>query len=204
VKIILLNENYNKNETKAHYELKQIAKYILHSRGYKQIATEVCIGMDITQYLKNYNFKPSALRKNIIDTIGLKTNNISLRKPNYSKIKVMGIEAKASLSDYKNGFCTNCEYLYIITPKGIIPKEKIPKNIGLIEVDLDNYKIKQGRSGFEFTGIETVIQAKSRKKELYKGEQTFSVKMFNVLRSIAYRSTVNDLFKNNEIEVNFW
>jgi len=81
----------------------------------------------------------------------------------------MGIEAKASYSDYLNGFCCQCEYTYIIAPIGIIPIEKLPPKIGIIEIDLKNYSIKQNRPGkFEFKGIETVKQCASRRKKMYK------------------------------------
>ncbi len=113
----------------------------------------------------------------------------------------MGIESKASYQDFLNGFCCQSEYTYIIAPVGVIPVEKLPKAIGLIEVNLKNYKIKRTRRGFEFKGIAYAKQCKSRKKELYKRDDIYRVDTFNILRRVAYRSTVNDLFKNNEIEI---
>jgi len=154
------------------------------------------------QYLKKYgHFKPKAIYKNIIDVVGVKGNLLNLRENNVDKYKVMGIESKASYSDFLNGFCCQCEYTYIIAPKGIIPVDKLPNKIGLIEVDLKNYKIKR-RNKFEFKGVETIKQCSSRKKELYKKDEQFRIDTFNVLKRIAYRNTVNDLFKKNEIKVN--
>ena len=116
--------------------------------------------------------------------------------------KVMGIEAKASYSDFLNGFCCQCEYTYIIAPVGVILIDKLPKGIGLIEIDLEKYSIKQNRLGkFEFKGIETVKQCSSRRKEMYKRDDIYRVDTFNVLRKIAYRNTINDLFKKNEIKI---
>ena len=113
--------------------------------------------------------------------------------------KVIGIEAKASYSDFLNGFCCQCEYTYVIAPIGVIPVDKLPKGVGLITVDLSNYKIKL-KNKFEFPeGINTVKQCSSRKKEMYKRDDIFRVDTFNVLRKIAYRNTVNDIFKKNEI-----
>jgi len=127
---------------------------------------------------------------------------LNLRENTLNKYKVMGIEAKVSYSDYLNGFCCQCEYTYIISPIGIIPIDKLPKSIGLITVDLKNYSIKQNRQGkFEFKGIETVKQCASRRKEIYKRNDIYLVDTFNVLRKIAYRSTVNDLFKKSEIKI---
>lgn len=113
----------------------------------------------------------------------------------------MGIESKASYSDFLNGFCCQAEYTYIIAPIGVIPVDKIPDKIGLIEVDLNNYSIKHSSRKFEFTGITTTKQCSSRKKDLWKRNDIYRVDTFNVLRRVAYRSTVNDLFKNNEIKV---
>ena len=118
------------------------------------------------------------------------------------KYKVMGFEAKASYSDFLNGFCTQCEYTYIIAPEGVIPIDKVPPKIGLITVDIPNYIIKQNRRGkFEFKGINIVKQCASRRKEIYKRNDIYLVDTFNVLKKIAYRSTVNDLFKKNEIKI---
>jgi hypothetical protein len=198
---MLLNESYNKNESKEHYELKQIAKYILYHKGYNCIATEVQFSKYCT-YLKNYNwFKPKASSKNIIDVIGVKGGLLNIRKNTVDDYKVLGIESKASYADFLNGFCCQCEYTYIIAPLGIIPVDKIPDKIGLIEVDLENYSIDIRRGKFEFTGIYTTKQCSSRKKDLYSRTDTFRVDTFNILKKIAYRSTINDIFKNNEIEV---
>ena len=115
--------------------------------------------------------------------------------------KVMGIEAKASYSDFLNGFCCQCEYTYIIAPVGIIPIDKLPDKIGLIEIDLEKYTIRNRFNKFEFTGINTVKQCSSRKKEIYKRDDIYNVDTINTLKRIAYRSTVNDIFKKNEIVI---
>jgi len=154
-----------------------------------------------SQYLKDYEwFNGKATTKNTIDVVGIKGNLLNLRENNVDKYKVMGIEAKASYSDFLNGFCTQCEYTYIIAPIGIIPVDKLPAKIGLISVDLSNYKIRL-KNKFEFKGINTVKQCSSRRKEMYKRNDIYLVDTFNVLRKIAYRNTVNDLFKKNEIEI---
>ena len=54
---------------------------------------------------------------------------------------------------------------------------------------------------FEFKGIETVKQCASRRKEIYKRNDIYLVDTLNTLRKIAYRNTVNDIFKKNEIEI---
>jgi len=133
--------------------------------------------------------------------VGIKGNLLNLRENTVNKYKIMGIEAKASYSDFLNGFCTQCEYTYIIAPVGIIPVDKLPSKIGLIEINLSDYIIRL-RSKFELVkGITTIKQCSSRKKEMYKRDDIYCVDTFNILRKIAYRNTVNDLFKKNEIKI---
>lgn len=50
-----------------------------------------------------------------------------------------GIEAKASYSDFKNGFSVAADYTYIIAPIGMISSNELPKEIGLLEFDFDKY-----------------------------------------------------------------
>jgi len=126
---------------------------------------------------------------------------LNLRENTLDKYKVMGMEAKASYSDFLNGFCTQCEYTYVIAPVGVIPIDKLPPKIGLIEVNLTDYKIRLGSKFEMIKGITTVKQCASRRKEIYKRNDIYLVDTFNVLRKIAYRNTVNDLFKKNEIKI---
>ena len=156
-----------------------------------------------SQYLKDYDwFNSKAITKPSSAGVGIKGNMLNLRENTLDKYKVMGIEAKASYSDFLNGFCTQCEYTYVIAPVGVIPVDKLPKGIGLIEVALENYTIKNKFNKFEFPeGIITVKQCSSRRKEIYKRNDIYLVDTFNVLRKIAYRNTVNDIFKKNEIMI---
>ena len=204
MKIILIGER-NLNESLQHYELKQIAKYLLWNLGYKHIATEVygCYGHD--DFSKETNIKPKmvegCLHKNIIDVVGAKTK--SWYNGKIPEIKIMGIEAKASKSDFRNGFCTGCEYTYIIAPLGIIPIEELPKNIGLIEVDLDNYTMTSVRSnGFSYTGITIAKRARSRLATRFKTKEALQKWSIDMVKDIAYRSTVENIYKNPRIKIN--
>lgn len=194
---MLIAEN-PKNETKEHYELKQIAKYILFSRGYKNIATEVygCQGKD------NFDIK-GCYDKDIIDVVGIKTT--AWYNAEIPDFKIMGIEAKASLSDFKNGFCTGCDLTYVIAPKGIIPIKLLPKGIGLIEVDLENYKIIPDYQGIEFKNILFTKRASKRICNRFKNEQPYDKYAdwrLNLFRQISYRSTVENLYDNPNIKLN--
>ncbi len=202
--MVLLNKNHNKNESKEHYELKQISKYILYSKGYNCIATEVQMPR-YNLYLKDYKwFNEKSCYKNIIDVIGVRGNLVNTRDKNLNKYNTMGIESKASYQDFLNGFCCHCDYTYVIAPLNIIPVDKLPDKIGLIEVDLEKYVIGRDRNGkFIFENIKMTKKCLSRKKDNYKDDKYYMINTFNLLRKIAYRNTVNDLFKKNEIEINF-
>lgn len=191
---MLLTKRKN-NETDAHYELKQVAKYLLWKNGYKHVGCELdfCCGMDEADYWKGN-------RHSIIDCAGIKSNAIINAKRS-TETKSMGFEAKASLSDFKNGFCTACEYTYVIAPKGIIPVELLPKNIGLVEVDLDNYTIEVDKRSFSTTGIEYVKKARSRLAPRFKTEKDRQIWNLELLRQIAYRNTIDEIYYYNEIEI---
>lgn len=47
------------------------------------------------------------------------------------------LEAKASVSDFKNGFSVAGDYSYVIVPEGLIGKDLVPNGIGLLEVDIE-------------------------------------------------------------------
>lgn len=73
--------------------------------------------------------------------------NLGLHKETYKKVRIPYkeqytlnlVEAKASLSDFRAGFCVSAEHSYIIAPKGIIPKEEIPAKVGLLEFDFEKF-----------------------------------------------------------------
>ncbi|MGJ0846453.1 hypothetical protein ACR77J_07185 [Tissierella praeacuta] len=205
------------NESEVHYELKQIAKYILKRKGYSIIGEEVIVG--IGQDLQtDLTFNKNANYKSIIDVIGLKTKGTYYyykhhktreyiyRKPTFQCI---GIEAKTSLEDFKNGFCCKPEKVYIIAPKDIIPIHLVPKDIGLLEIDLDNYNIKyKGNEGFIFEGIYETVKPKIRIDKSFvdtitkpKDNLYYQTWCEDMMRTIAYRHTNDDLFKNNKIPI---
>jgi hypothetical protein len=212
--LLIKNNKRPLNESETHYELKQIAKYILKSRGYTIIGEEICVNS--SNYLFDYpQFNKKTLYKDMIDVIGLqnkgtfyfgshwKSDKIYFQEPIW---KAIGFESKASLGDFKNGFCCTPEKTYIIAPLGVIPKELIPRNIGLFEVDLDNYEISTSETkSFDFKGIYETIKPKIR-IDKYFVEDTKPIEnpyyqhwCKDVLRYIAYVKTNQDLYKNNQI-----
>lgn len=107
----------------------------------------------------------------------------------------MGIEAKVSYSDFINGFCCQCDYTYVIAPTGIIPIDKIPNKIGLIEIDLDNYSISG--CDLEMKGIKIIKRAYNRMQQSTDKERLIYI--YNLTKKISYSNTVERLFKEQKI-----
>lgn len=188
--MLIENNRRPLNESETHFILKQIGKYILRTRGCKIIGTEIDIGYDgktpifndVPDFFKRTN-------KRVIDVVGVKCSNSNWRKDS----KTIGIESKASLSDYKNGFCTRCDYTYVIAPINTIPIDKVPKDIGLIEVDLDNYK---PINGCDFESVYFTKQAKNRKKIINSDLFYYEEMIYN----IANRYSNDDIFNQCQIK----
>jgi hypothetical protein len=192
----MLLSAWNENETPIHYELKQIAKYLLWKKGYHCIATEVGGFHDFEIKLNGKH-----CHKNVIDVVGAKTNHGTWRNGRTTIIKLMGIEAKVSLADFRNGYCTACEYTYIVAPVGIIPHNEILDGVGLIEVDLDNYKL--GRYGTEIwhKGINYTILSKLRLSPRFKNKEDRYRWALAQFPRIAYRSASENIWNCAKIEI---
>lgn len=53
--------------------------------------------------------------------------------------QIRSVESKATISDYRNGYSMSADFAYLIAPMGVIPKEELPKKVGLLEFDFDKY-----------------------------------------------------------------
>jgi len=70
-----------------------------------------------------------------------------------------GVEIKVSRSDFKNGFIhCGSHYNYIMVPKDLVDKKEVYRDIGIIEVDLENFKFVKTRAPYphKFEGLEIV------------------------------------------------
>jgi len=105
----------------------------------------------------------------IIDLLGVGTkwvpeekrmaNEHGYKSPTITILR--GIEIKISLSDFKNGFIYGgCNYNYLMTPKGLITKDKVPKGIGLIEVDLETFTWRKWGMKYYFDGLKLITKPK--------------------------------------------
>lgn len=177
----MLLVDHPRNESAAHFTLKQIAKYLARHKGC------IIIGEEVSGFADKTIHKS---KKGIIDVAGIKIVDTKVKE--LPEIITYGYESKASLQDYKRGFNAGCSFTSIIAPIGIINKELIPKGIGLIEVDLENYKIGTDRVHYGITVTKRASRRHKRKR--YKT-------MFNHMKETARRATNNDLFKNAKIEL---
>lgn len=189
-----------KNETETHFLLKEISKYILWSWGYNRIATEVhnMYDLDIS---KQWRTKNKGL-KSIIDTVGIKKCHKFIPYEGHQHwYDVRGIEAKASLSDFKNGFCAAPAHTYIISPKGIIPVDLVPDKIGLIEVDFNIFELKKSTNKVEsIKGIEVVKKSKRRIDRRFSDVEHYKKWCLEMLDTVSYRCSHELLFWRNCIE----
>ena len=191
-----MNFNKPKNETEIHFLLKEISKYILFGWGYNKLATEV--GSMWDNDISKLFHKQGKSQKNIVDAVGLKKISLGRGKFYYD---MKAIEAKASLSDYKNGFCGASARTYIISSVGTIPIELIPKHIGFIEVDIDKFELKKWSQKIpDMQGVKLVRQAKKKIDSRFKSEEKYRKWCAESLERIAHRSSSELLFWRNYIE----
>ena len=189
-----------KNESEKHFLLKEISKYILWGWGYNKLGTEVANMWDFD--ISKLFYKPSNKnysRKNIIDCVGIKKVHVASRKYHYD---MKGIEAKASLSDFKNGFCCAPAMSYIISTVNTIPIELIPPSIGFIEVNLDILELKKYSQKIpDMKGVELVKRAKKRIDSRFKDEDAYRKWCEKSLERVAYRCGSELLFWRNYIDL---
>lgn len=194
-----------KNETETHYLLKEIGKYILWSWGFTRIGTEVhgmySCELDIGRTKKMD-------MKSIIDVVGLKRVRLGKSWNDPYGWDMRGIEAKASYSDFKNGFCVAPKNTYIIAPVGVIPVNELPNKIGLIEVDLDTVSVNKvaicnvEQSGkVKVDGINITVRARKRLDKRFKDEEQYQKFCVDTLQIIAYQNSRELLFWRNVIDI---
>ena len=183
------------NETETHFMLKEISKYLLFNMGYTRLATEVG-----SMWAMDFN----DTSRNVIDAVGVKKvgkliPNSGFKYHNYWSM--CGMEAKASLSDFRNGFCTAPALTYVIAPSGIIPHDEIPPKIGLIEVDVPNVVIKKQVNKIDsINGVKIAVRARTRIDSRFNHDKEHYRKWCEeMLEQISYRTTSELLFWRNVI-----
>lgn len=193
-----------KNESFEHFTLKEIGKlYLKHNQLCNFVADEFKIPHYISRLAeKQFDTKLDYKihNKSITDAFGFKAT--------YSgDVTIKSCEAKATYSDFKNGFCIGGEYNYLIAPKGVIPVDEVPSFVGLIEIDFDKfyYNGKRLKSGYTTAKQARRIKLpKKRKKDtvdrlkwrmLYKLSKDFYMKN-NWLYRTKLKKEFGDKFKD--------
>lgn len=180
-----------RNETEKHYLLKQIGKYILWRDGYKMLGTEVG-GM----YAMDFVFKERVWYRPVIDVVGVRKEWVRRKgAPITVRYYVKGIEAKVSLSDFRNGFCAAPQLTSIIAPSGVIPVDMVPDKIGLIEVDFDEFDIRLGGNTVqEMRGVYVVKKPEQRLDSRFADKEAYQRWARDMLEKILYRCSQELLF----------
>jgi len=168
----------------------------LRDKGCFEIATEVKV-----PYWTLRDWKNRQDRHFIIDLVGTSWKYLPPYKQYTKKIKtdthewnhkvvkepiIRGIEVKVSRGDFKNGFIHGgCNYNYLMTPKGLVEKNEVNTDIGIIEVDLDNLLIRKLQSPYYGLHIEGIKPIRNPKPKPITEEQ-----MSRIRGQIAYRLTL--------------
>lgn len=181
------------NETDEHFFCKNVGQvYLFHRCNCRFISTEVHGCWHTDSHIPGYSENQWKRDKSIIDVVGMTRKN-----------EVFGIEAKASLSDYHNGFCACMPYTYIICPKDVIPVSEIPKDIGLIYVDIPKFHIV----GYdEMHGVTLVKRPRKRIDSRWLRDGKFDDAYFEQYLNkwydeICYRNTLKNVFNRTNIPI---
>lgn len=168
----------------------------LRNMGCFEIATEVKVPYWILRDFENLQD-----RHYVIDLVGVSWKYLPPSKQYIKKIKtdtlewnhkvvkepiIRGIEIKVSRGDFKNGFIHGgCNYNYLMIPKGLVEKNEVNTDIGIIEVDLDTLSIRKLRSPYYGFNIEGIEQSRNPKLKPLTEEQ-----MNRIRGQIGYRLTL--------------
>lgn len=189
-------------ETKLHQFLKDVGMAFLYNQNCFLVATEVnlgCMRQKIVSELDNHFY---------IDVCGVGEKYVPLSQREFElyhdiiKIDekefpsswkefkgkdkyniVRGLEVKVSRSDFKNGFvCSGCNYNYLMIPEGLVYTCEVPKNVGVVKVDVKNFRATfDAIQRFTLDGVRVTRKPKFQKVEQWQIDKAIS--------HIARRST---------------
>jgi hypothetical protein len=138
-------------ETELHKTLKLVGWGILIKKGCSPVGMEI----SLPSY-EHRSFEPVS-EHNIADAVGIGRHEELAKKDAWNHtttIKTVYVmEAKASYSDFKNGYCKHgWGKMWIIAPPDMIPTSELSPGVGLYEYDTDakslNLKVKSYYNGF--------------------------------------------------------
>lgn len=188
--------DFPQNETFEHFLLKEIGKiYLRVNQTCNIVATEIRRGRyyaDIAKRQFNINYNFPYYNKSYVDALGLKCDIYS----DLQKSTIKSIEAKASIEDFRNGYCIGGEYNYIIAPKNVIPKDELPEFVGLIEVDFDSFSYKYDKLN---KGVNSAKQAKKVKISNDRKEREIKKAQVQLMNRLTNKEFKNHWLKNVDL-----
>lgn len=178
-------------ETDLHRFLKEVGMAYLYNQNCFLVATEVSVSPSRERH-------GSSLDQHfIIDVCGVGEKYIPLHlreqyegigissEQKYKYNVLRGIEVKVSRSDFKSGFiCSGCNYNYLMVPEGLVWSYEVPKGIGIIKVDAENFVAKSYSDPafrFRFQGLRILRKPKFKQIEPYQID--------NAINTIAKRAS---------------
>lgn len=145
--------------------LTKVGFLFLERMGCREISTEINVHL-----MEKNTINLDAGYHYIIDIAGTAWEYLPPSEKDKFKVNKIdicrGIEVKVSRSDLKNGFIHHgCNFNYILAQKGLIKPSEIHDDIGIIEVDIDNFKVVPIRRpfyGYTLSGVEVIRNPKRK------------------------------------------
>jgi hypothetical protein len=138
--------------------------------------------------------RPNSTRS-IIDVLGVGKRVVQNASTGHRRTEMWvtrGIEVKASLSDFRSGFCQGADFTYVMAPKGVVPLSEVPKGVGLVEVDVERVRV-------QIEPVIGVVGAVVAKKSTFMMDSRFKTLdahqkyVTDLIARIAARNTIENM-----------
>jgi hypothetical protein len=165
------------NESSEHFYLKQVAKIWLKTQKQCQyVASEI--------YLPGGRHEGRECRS-ISDAVGVKKTHIRGSEYHYT---ICNIEVKVSKTDFLAGYCVGGHFNWLMTPMGLLEPNLLPKEVGLIEVDINDFVFNEGL-------LQGIGVAKKARKLHNETSGTY------IIDSICRQLTNQDVYNNPWVKI---
>lgn len=182
-------------ETDLHKTLKLVGWGILIKKGCSPVGMEISLPS-----FEHRSFEPIS-EHNIADAAGIgRHKELKNREGNWNRITTVKtiyvIEAKASYSDFKNGYCKHgWGKMWIIAPPDTIPTNELSSGVGLYEYDPDTkslrLKVQSHYNGF--------VPSDFSLKQMHEAI-IWSGYGYSVHHRIEYSEDLKHLYRDKKIE----
>jgi hypothetical protein len=129
--------------------------------GEGEIVTRVT-ERDITLALKEKHYKDIFAQQVKMGMAGSKIMDAVAIKPTWSPITLIGYEIKTSRADFLNDqkyphYMKTCTLFSFVAPRGVVQKDEIPKDAGLIEYNPETHKLRTVKKA-PYNKVEIMIE----------------------------------------------